>query len=87
MQSHNGNDQRRLHFINCPTRQSFIPSILKIFPTKLGTFIAIMECGRGKVLIVAEKMRGKVYYVETKYDRRGFKHISILLDGFFQNIQ
>lgn len=48
---------------------SFASIAQKYFQPELGTCIAIMECGRGKGIDhVAEKMRGKVCYVETKYD-------------------
>ncbi len=41
----------------------------KYFQPELGTNIAIMECGRGKGIDhVAEKMKGRVCYAETKFD-------------------
>ena len=48
---------------------SFASIARKYFQPELGTCIAIMECGRGKGIDhVADKMRGKVCYIETKYD-------------------
>ena len=51
------------------TSTSFAFIAQKYFQPELGTCISIMECGRGKGIDhVAEKMKGKVCYVETKYD-------------------
>lgn len=48
---------------------SFASVAQKYFQPELGTNIAIMECGRGKGIDhVAERMKGKVCYVETKFD-------------------
>lgn len=48
---------------------SFAKVAEKYFQPELGTSIAIMECGRGKGIDhVAKEMKGKVCYVETKYD-------------------
>lgn len=48
---------------------SFASIAKNYFQPELGTSISIMECGRGKGIDhVAEKMKGKVCYIETKYD-------------------
>lgn len=48
---------------------SFAKVAQKYFQPELGTNIAVMECGRGRgVEHVAEKLKGKVCYIETKYD-------------------
>ena len=48
---------------------SFASIAQKYLQPELGTNIAIMECGRGKGIDhVADKMKGKVCYVETKFD-------------------
>lgn len=48
---------------------SFAAIAQKYFQPELGTSIAIMECGRGKGIDhVAKELKGKISYVETKYD-------------------
>ena len=48
---------------------SFSSVAQKYFQPELDTCIAIMECGRGKGIDhVAKELKGKVCYIETKYD-------------------
>lgn len=48
---------------------SFHSIAQKYFQPELCTSIAIMECGRGKGIDhVAKELKGKVCYIETKYD-------------------
>lgn len=48
---------------------SFASISQKYFKPELGTNIAVMECGRGKgIQHVSSHFKGKVVYVETKYD-------------------
>lgn len=48
---------------------SFYSIAQKYFQPEIGTSISIMECGRGKGIDhVAKELKGKVCYIETKYD-------------------
>lgn len=57
------------HKTSSNTDVSFSSIVKKYFQPELGTNIAVMECGRGKgVDHVASQLKGKVCYIETKYD-------------------
>lgn len=65
---------------------SFASIAQKYFQPELGTSIAIMECGRGKGIDhVAKELKGKICYVETKYDGERLQaHYDSYKEDFFQ---